>query len=1068
MKIYSKNKYVKRVLAVILTIVMVLVGIDLSQFLPVQAAAEYDTLFLIDNTFEKWVKNDNAKIKAIDNSNGHTEYWMTQKDEITWSVKVPKSAYNITFNRYAEDKMTQWNSWSAGGRDKNNAYYVDGSEFGHWGIRDGSEEYFHAGDIVYLDVSEFTQWENNDAVMYVNFSDVSKEQNNGQDINLSNADSKLYNPKIVDTKIEQYIYAYVVSKDDDGKDVLRFWRGNENNLWNYSVKLEYDEYKKGNNCVKITGWDDEGSCYKGDYSFDYEKDTDGDGLTDYLEMIFGCNKHIADTDGDRLTDMQEVHHIGSDPTKYDSLVKGVSDAEVDIDEDGLSNLDELKNGTDAHNPDTDNDGLNDGKEVKEIHSDPLNEDTDGDTLKDGDDIALGFSALLADTDSNGILDCDEKVFQEISVEINNKEKDEVAEVSVSFEGTGYIKSTTSIEDIYGIDAFVSDTAGLTGVPVEITTTSKFDKATINFLMNKETVSSEEMSDLLIMWYDEENDIFVAQKTDVNVEKMTVSATVTHFSKYLLVDKKEWFKAWRNEIHYSNGIECTYDTVIAIDCSGSMSSNDRNFMYTYRDTLYPGSSYQVSTCYRKLAAENYINAKRDDDKTAIVLFDSKATVSCPLTSSRGTAILALNQIYSNGNTSFENAVKTSIDVLKEADDSSEKMILLLSDGVSSISNATLNLAVSNGIVINTVYIGSSTENDLLKNIAEQTGGQYFKAVTAEELIKIYSKISITQKIDSTDSDGDGLPDIFEIAGMKLSNGRVITTDPFVADTDGDGLSDGDEINVNPTFLLQNIFDELGIPLEVSSYVFEMNSDPTKKDSDGDGINDYFTNYDYDSDETVYDKDNRPLQKGIYSSSAKDVVTGELTIVSCTNFPLGHAFLVYRSFVNDTLDFTKLTYGYEYKTWDEMEPCMYSMGRLDYVAIGNAGAGAYGGSSNPSESGSSGSSGSGSSSSGSDRAGVYFNREFALEMSSEEKAYDENKAYSRLISEKQLQKAIEHCEKQNYYNLVENNCAIVAAGAWNAAFDEKTFKIKVLPYSLKNQIGKLDGNFVFDIRGVLEGD
>ena len=103
----------KRILAGILAVVMVLTSVNLSQFVPAQAAIEYVTLYFIDNTAQKWVKNDNAKMKAIDNSNGHDSYWMTQMDETTWSVKVPKSAYNITFNRYNADKTTQWNSYAS-------------------------------------------------------------------------------------------------------------------------------------------------------------------------------------------------------------------------------------------------------------------------------------------------------------------------------------------------------------------------------------------------------------------------------------------------------------------------------------------------------------------------------------------------------------------------------------------------------------------------------------------------------------------------------------------------------------------------------------------------------------------------------------------------------------------------------------------------------------------------------------------------------------------------------------------------------------------------------------------
>ena len=108
------KKNVKRILTGILTVIVVFMSVDLRNIISVQAATEYETLYLIDNTAEKWVKNDNAEIKAIDNSHGHTEYWMTKDDENVWSVLIPKDAYNITFNRYAEDKITQWNSWSAG------------------------------------------------------------------------------------------------------------------------------------------------------------------------------------------------------------------------------------------------------------------------------------------------------------------------------------------------------------------------------------------------------------------------------------------------------------------------------------------------------------------------------------------------------------------------------------------------------------------------------------------------------------------------------------------------------------------------------------------------------------------------------------------------------------------------------------------------------------------------------------------------------------------------------------------------------------------------------------------
>lgn len=77
MRNYLKKLQGKRILAGVLAIVMVLTSVNLSQFVSVEAATEYVTLYFIDNTAQKWVKNDNAKLKAIDNSNGHDSYWMT-------------------------------------------------------------------------------------------------------------------------------------------------------------------------------------------------------------------------------------------------------------------------------------------------------------------------------------------------------------------------------------------------------------------------------------------------------------------------------------------------------------------------------------------------------------------------------------------------------------------------------------------------------------------------------------------------------------------------------------------------------------------------------------------------------------------------------------------------------------------------------------------------------------------------------------------------------------------------------------------------------------------------------
>lgn len=53
----------------------------------------------------------------------------------------------------------------------------------------------------------------------------------------------------------------------------------------------------------------------------------------------------------------------------------------------------------------------------------------------------------------------------------------------------------------------------------------------------------------------------------------VTLTTTHFSKYMLVDRKIWFETWSKEIDYRG--KCAYfDFKYAVDTSKSMDIDDR--------------------------------------------------------------------------------------------------------------------------------------------------------------------------------------------------------------------------------------------------------------------------------------------------------------------------------------------------------------------------------------------------------------------------------------------------------------------------------------------------------------
>lgn len=121
------------------------------------------------------------------------------------------------------------------------------------------ENGFKEGDTVYLDFTEYTAWGNATPVIYINFTDAVKEPNTS--VLIETADASKFAPVTGAEKIGSYVYKYVMTSQDEGKKVFRFWRGNSEYLWNYSVTLSYSDYLAGNNAVKVTGKNGVGSVF---------------------------------------------------------------------------------------------------------------------------------------------------------------------------------------------------------------------------------------------------------------------------------------------------------------------------------------------------------------------------------------------------------------------------------------------------------------------------------------------------------------------------------------------------------------------------------------------------------------------------------------------------------------------------------------------------------------------------------------------------------------------------------------------------------------------------------------
>ena len=134
----------------------------------------------------------------------------------------------------------------------------------------------------------------------------------------------------------------------------------------------------------------------------------------------------------------------------------------------------------------------------------------------------------------------------------------------------------------------------------------------------------------------------------------------------------------------------------------------------------------------------------------------------------------------------------------------------------------------------------------------------------------------------DSDSDGIPDDYE-ESIFMYNGKQIESDPYDSDTDNDGLLDGEEVRLEIKYSIDG---------DSATVVGKLISDPSSADTDGDGVPD--------------NEDTAPLTKGLAGG-----IVGELSLVSSfdnISNGSGHSFLVYHSYINDSLNVGGLKGGY----------------------------------------------------------------------------------------------------------------------------------------------------------------
>ena len=203
-----------------------------------------------------------------------------------------------------------------------------------------------------------------------------------------------------------------------------------------------------------------------------------------------------------------------------------------------------------------------------------------------------------------------------------------------------------------------------------------------------------------------------------------------------------------------------DIVIAIDVSASMLARD----------LKPNRLEAL-----KKVASRFIQA-RPNDRLGLVEYAGESYTKTPLTSDKKIVLSSLKSIKYNttitGGTAIGMGLATSVNRLKESR-AKGKVIILLTDGVNNSGfidpKIASELAVEFGIKVYTIGLGSNgmalspigilpngsfqygniqveIDEELLNQIAETTGGKYFRATSNTKLEEIYAEINKLEKTE----------------------------------------------------------------------------------------------------------------------------------------------------------------------------------------------------------------------------------------------------------------------------------------------------------------------------------
>jgi Ca-activated chloride channel family protein len=201
-------------------------------------------------------------------------------------------------------------------------------------------------------------------------------------------------------------------------------------------------------------------------------------------------------------------------------------------------------------------------------------------------------------------------------------------------------------------------------------------------------------------------------------------------------------------------------MLAVDTSGSMERPD---------FLLKGNAIDRLTAVKAIAGE-FIQG-RQGDRVGLILFGQRAYLQTPLTFDRTTVRTMLHEAeigIAGKETAIGDAIGLAIKRLQQRPQNS-RVLILLTDGANTAGEVepaqAAQLAKEAGLRIHTIGIGADRmevpsffgtqtvnpsadlDENMLRLIADTTGGSYFRARDTQSLEGVYEKIDALEPVQS---------------------------------------------------------------------------------------------------------------------------------------------------------------------------------------------------------------------------------------------------------------------------------------------------------------------------------